>query len=378
MFLLFLSKKCPERTSFGALRLLYEEKVVLIVVPGSTFSWHVALGFLSSLNLFCADGIVLPSGKGAADDHEESNEEHCLAEACTVALTLIDDVGFWVLREDVPLDGEAIEANHAVEFGNNEEDDRVDHAVVIGVNADEVRIEAARVRKHAHQVWEHKEEEQECSNELNEPESGVFMLDELVVSLDVSELAIGGREAAKSAEGMDDDERKDESNKYDVHPEMFFAVDECAAGGGDQVVEEVLSELNRARECHVAEEEETEEKAGDGLCDVSICNVAAAALGVLEADAPNVFSSRWGLGVLDGIRGRHDDYSLLINRRYRKKAQTFGYSHPNVSVIMHRIKLNLFENYQIISVNSVYLISTNFGELPKKPLFVGLLKGSLI
>lgn len=348
------------------------------MVPGSAFSWNIALRFLTSLNLFCADGIVLPCSEGAADDHEEGNEEHCLAETGAVALTLIDDVGFRILGEDVPLDGEAVEADHAVEFGDNEEDDRVDHAVVVGVNADEVGIEAAWVREHAHQVREYKEEEQEGGDQLDEPEGGVFMLEELVVGLDVSELAIRSREAAKSAEGVDDDEGEDEADEDDVHPEVFFTVDEGAAGGCNQVVEKVLAELDGAREGHVAEEEEAEKKTSDGLRDVGVCDVAAAALGVLEADAPNVFSSRWGLRVLDGIRGRHDDYSLLINRRYRKKAQTFRYSHPNVSVIMHRIRLNMFENYQIISVNSAYLISLVFSDLVENPLFVGVLKGLLI
>lgn len=293
------------------------------MVPGSAFSWNIALSFLTSLNLFGADGVVLPCSKGAADDHEKSNKEHCLAETCAVALTLIDDVGFGILCEDVPLDGEAVETDHAVEFGDNEEDDRVDHAVVVGVNADEVRIESARVREHAHQVREYEEEEQEGGDQLDEPEGGVFMLDELVVSLDVSELAIGSREATESAEGVDDDEGENEADEDDVHPEVFFTVDEGAAGGSDQIVEEILAELDGARECHVAEEEKAEEKTSNGLCYVGVGDVAAAALGILEADAPNVFGSRWGLGVLDGIRGRHDDYSLLINKRYRKKAQTF-------------------------------------------------------
>lgn len=45
---------------------------------------------------------------------------------------------------------------------------------------------------------------------------------------------------------------------------------------------------------------------------------------------------------------------------------------------MHRIRFDMFENYQIISVNSVYLISSNFGDLGENPLFIGLLKGGLI
>ena len=225
------------------------------------------------------------------------------------SLTLVDDVAFGVLREDVPLNGETVETDHAVEFRHDEEDERVEQTVVVGVHADEVRVEAARVREHAHEMREHQEEEEEGRNELNHPEGRVFVTEKAIVSLDVTALTVGGREATQGAQSVDHDANEDEADENDVHPEVFFTVDEGAARGFDEVREEVLAEVHGARERHVAEEEKTEDEAGNGLSDVAEGEVLAAALRILEADAPDVFGRGRGVAVLDGIRGRHDDWS---------------------------------------------------------------------
>lgn len=266
----------------------------------------VAGGFLAGFNLFGTDRIVGPGGERTANDHEESNDEHRLTKAGTVTDTLVNDIAFGVLREDVPLHGEAIETNHAVEFGDHEEDERVEHAGVVGMHADEVGVKAARVREHAHEVGEHEEEEQESRHELDHPERRVGVTEQAIVGLDVTALMVGGREATQSTEGVQGHADRDEEHKDKVEGRMILAVEEMAAREGDQVPENILTELHRARKGHVAEKEDAEDEAGDRLRDVADGRKAALTLGVLEAYAPDVFRGRRGVGVLDGFRGRHD------------------------------------------------------------------------
>ena len=146
---------------------------------------------------------------------------------------------------------------------------------------------------------------EEGRDELNHPERRVFMTEHLVVSLDVTELMVGRREAAKGAEGVDHDAERDEADEDDVQPSLFFSEHEHAAGGVDQVGEEVLADLHGGREGHVAEQEDAEDDTRDGLGDVGESRGRRLTLGVLEAGAPDVFSRGRGVGVLDGIRGRH-------------------------------------------------------------------------
>ena len=266
--------------------------IVRLLVPVVAFGDDVAGGFLTG-------------GERAADDHEKSDEEHRLAEAGAVAVALVDDVRFGVLREDVPLNGKTVQTDHAVKFGDDEEDERPEHARVVRVNTDKVHVEAVRVRQHGDEMREHEDEKEEGRNELNHPKRRVFVAEHLVVSLDVTKLMIRRREAAESAESMDHNAERNEADEGNVKPQHFFTGDEHAAGGVDEVGEEVLADLHRARKGHVAEEEETEDHASDGLGDVSISRGAALTLGILKAGAPNVFGGGRGVGILDGIRGRH-------------------------------------------------------------------------
>ena len=155
-------------------------------------------------NLVCADGVVRPHRDGTADDHQQGNDEHALAKTCAVrGGALVHDLAVGVLCEDVPLNGKAIEANHAVEFRAHEEDERVEETVVVGMDTDEVRVKAMRVREHRHQMREHEEEECEGRDQLNVPEGRVFMVDKLDVRVQIVELLVGSREAAKCAEHIE-------------------------------------------------------------------------------------------------------------------------------------------------------------------------------
>ncbi len=258
-------------------------------------------------NLVCADGVVRPHRDGAADDHQQGNDEHALAKTRAVrGGTLVHDLAVGVLCEDVPLNGKAIEADHAVEFRAHEEDERVEETVVVGMDTDEVRVKAMRVREHRHQMREHEEEEREGRDQLNVPERRVFMVDKLDVRVQIVELLVGSREAAKCAEHMNDHAQEDEAHKEDVHPGVVSTVKPDAAGGGDQVGEEVLAEIHGAGKAHVAEKEDAEDQTGDGLCHVETGGALALTLGVLEADTPDIVCGRRRMRILDGIRGRHD------------------------------------------------------------------------
>lgn len=261
----------------------------------------VALSFGVVFHLFGADRVIAQQRERAADDHQHGDDEHALAQSGAVALALINDSRFGILREDVPLHGQAVKADHAVEFRHHEEDERVEHAVVVRMHADQVRIEHARVREHAHKMREDEEEEEESRHELHHPKRRVGMVKHLAVRTDVAELLPGRREAAKGAEHMDDDAKEDEAHKEDMEPKMLFAVDEIPTGKSDQIPEDVLAKLNRARERHVAEEEDPEDQAGDGLADIKPRRARAAAQ-VLEADAPNIVGCARGVSVLFRIK----------------------------------------------------------------------------
>ena len=84
--------------------------------------------------------------------------------------------------------------------------------------------------------------------------------------------------------------------RRDVQPSLFFSEHEHAAGGVDQVGEEVLADLHGGREGHVAEQEDAEDDARDGLGDVGESRGRRLTLGVLEP-APQTFSV--AVGVLE-------------------------------------------------------------------------------
>lgn len=286
-----------------------------MVVPAGAFGELITLRFSVVGDLLSTDRVVGPHRDGAADDHKESNDQHALAKTGAVAAgALVHDLRFGVLREDVPLNSKTIEADHAVQFRADEEDERVEEAVVIGVDADEVGVKAVRIDEHAHQVREHEEEEAEGRDELNPPEGRVFVMNELDVRADVMELLVGGREATQRAEHVNDHAEEDEANEDDVHPGMVGAVEPDAAGGGDQVGEEVLAEVHGTREGHVAEKEDAEDEAGDGLRHVKAGSALALALGILEAHAPDIVRSGRRMGIFFFI-SRHFRMVLEVEKR---------------------------------------------------------------
>jgi len=82
--------------------------------------------------------------------------------------------------------------------------------------------------------------------------------------------------------------------------------DRGKAGALDEVPEEVLAELNGARKGHVAEEEQTEQQARNGLSHVKVGRPLACALGVLERNTGDHFVRSRRMSELDLFRSRHD------------------------------------------------------------------------
>ena len=209
--------------------------------------------------------------------------------------------------DDVPLHSQTIQTDHAVQFGGNQEDERPDQAVVIGVNGREVGIDFGRSREHAHDVREHHAGEDDGGHELDEPQGGIGVVHNLHVSADVTELLVGSREATQSAQSVDDDAKRDDAHEQEVQPDLFMTEDRGAAGNLNQVPEEVLAHLNRAREGHVAEQEDAEDGAGDGLSHVNVGRPLAGTLGILEGHAGDDFGAGGGMTVLDVV-GSHDRF----------------------------------------------------------------------
>ena len=86
-----------------------------------------------------------------------------------------------------------------------------------------------------------------------------------------------------------------------MHPEMFFAIDE---GTPEVMMRFMNTSLPNCTELvkACAEEEDAEDKTGDGLQNVEESGLAALTLGILEADAPHVVGGGRNVSVLDGIR----------------------------------------------------------------------------
>ena len=213
--------------------------------------------------------------------------------------------------DHIPLHTEAIQTDHAVQFGSHEEDERPDEAHVIGVNGGEVRFDFRRSGEHAHHVREHHAGKNDGGDELHEPQGRIRVMHELHVSADVAELTIGRREAAKSAESVNDHAEGDDAHEEEVSPSLFMAEDGSKAGNLAQVPEHVLTELDGAREAHVAEEEKAEDEAGHGLSHIEVSGPLAAALSILESHTGDNFAARGSVSELDLFRSRHNESSLV-------------------------------------------------------------------
>lgn len=260
---------------------------------------NIAGSSLTVFNEFLTVGVVGPSRQGTASDHSQGDDDHGLAQ--TVSTTL----------DDVPLNGNAVQTDHAVQFRGNEEDQRPDHTHVIGVNGGQVGIDVVRAGQHAHNVREYGTGEDNSRDQLDQPQRGVGVVNELDVSTDVTVLLVRGRETTQSAQSVDDDAQGDEANENEVQPNLFFTENGRTAGNLDQVPEQVLADLNGAREGHVAEQEETEDGAGYGLSNVDVCGPLAGALGVLERNASDDFVTGRGVCEFDLFRSRHDKLPLV-------------------------------------------------------------------
>ena len=183
---------------------------------------------------------------------------------------------------------------------------------MIGVNGGEVRANGFRIENHRGDVREDHTGQDHSGHDLNNPKRGVAVSDELVLALDVVEHAIARRETTQSHQSVDDHQEGDGANQSDVHPSVFFAVEDIAAGESDQVPEHILTQLNGARESHVAEQEQAEQQARHGLGDVAVGRPSALALGIAQFHTGDDFFRRRGVGILFLIRGvhRHDDNYL--------------------------------------------------------------------
>ena len=185
-----------------------------------------------------------------------------------------------------------------MQFRCHQEDERPEHTVVVRVHRREVRTDSVRVEQHRRNVREHHERQDNSRNELDDPERRVAVSDELILALHVVEHAIARREATQSHQSVDDHEDRDSAHEHNVQPSMFFAVNRITARESDQVPENVLTQLDGARESHVAEQEQAQQQTRDGLSNVTVCVPLALTLGVSQLDTSNDFFARRGVGVL--------------------------------------------------------------------------------
>lgn len=174
-----------------------------------------------------------------------------------------------VASQDVPLDSQTVQTDHAVQFRGAQEDERPEQTVVVGVNGGEVRADIRRVREHRGNVRENHASQDDSGHDLNNPQRGVAVSEELPLAVHVVEHAVARRETTQSHESVDDDQQRDGADQSDVHPSIFLTVDRVTTGESAQVPENVLTQLDRARESHVAEQEDTQQQASNGLSNVT-------------------------------------------------------------------------------------------------------------
>lgn len=235
---------------------------------------------------FLTVGVVRPSREGTASDHSDDEAVHNLAQSCAVT------------GHNVPLNCQAIQTDHTVQFRSHQEDERPDHTVVVRVNGREVRTDCMRIEEHRNNVREDHERQDDSRDELDDPERRVAVSDEFVLALHVVEHAIARREATESHQSVDDHEERDEANEDNVHPSVFFTVENVTAGESDQVPEDILTQLDGARESHVAEQEQAQEQTRNGLSNVAVCVPLALTLSVCQFNTSDNFAARRGVGVL--------------------------------------------------------------------------------
>lgn len=187
----------------------------------------------------------------------------------------------------IPLHAKTIQTNHTVQFCADQEDQCPAKTHVIGVDGRKVGIETFGITKHAHQVGEDESCQEDGCHNLDTPECGVCVMNHCDVATDVAQLLIGSREAAKSAQSMENHANENEANEDHMEPFLVGTENRRAAGNLNQIPEEILTKLNGACEGHMAEQEETKDKTCNGLCDISVGCPLAGALGILEGNAVN-------------------------------------------------------------------------------------------
>lgn len=256
---------------------------------------HVASSGVACIHEFLTIAPEGVSRQRAAADHQEGNHNHSLAQ--TMSTTL----------DDVPLNSEAIQTDHAVQFSGNQEDKRPDQAIVIGVDGRQVGVDFARSRQHGHHVREHHASQDDGGHKLDKPQAGIRVMHNLHMSTNITELLVGSREAAQSAQSMDDHAQRDHGHEKEMQPNLFMSKDRGAAGNLNKVPEKILAELDGARKGHVAEQEQAKDSAGDGLGHVSVCGPLAGTLGITKGHAGNDFRTGGGMTVFDVV-GSHIDF----------------------------------------------------------------------
>lgn len=252
---------------------------------------HIAFSRSSKLHLVSADAVVLQGGGGTAEDHQNRDHDHGLAETFTFA------------APDAPLHEHAVQTDQAVRFSGNEEDEGVEQAVMIGMHAGKVGADAGRIGQHGDHVREDADQQHDGGHDLDSPEGGVGVVDQADMVLHVAALMIAAREAAQSAETVDADEERDQTDKDHVSPFMGMAADKGEAGGRHQVPEQILGDLDGARECHVAEKENGQQTAGHRLGDIAPAVHLERRGMSLSLMAPLMFSSSvgvWARRILSG------------------------------------------------------------------------------
>ena len=177
---------------------------------------------------------------------------------------------------------------------------------MIGMHAGKVGADAGRIGQHGDHVREDADQQHNGGHDLDSPEGGVGVVDQADMVLHVAALMIAAREAAQSAETVDADEERDQADKDHVSPFMGMTADEGKAGSRHQVPEQILGDLDGARECHVAEKENGQQTTGHRLGDIAPGRPLGAAGHVLIVDGTlDVFIQRRRMGAEDIVWELH-------------------------------------------------------------------------
>lgn len=196
--------------------------------------------------------------EGTHGDHTDDEDICKLAEeaACGV-------------RRTAPLHAQTIQTDHAVKFSNDEEQEDNPQPGVINLETAAVRSDAARIHQHGEHVREDQSGEDNTGDELNPPHCCVSVTEQFVVAAHDAEGFVVVRELAESKNRVNNNQDEDHADEYGVHPEVIDTVNEVAAGQRNQRPKSVFAKKNGACEAHMAEKEETEDQAGNGLENVA-------------------------------------------------------------------------------------------------------------